>query len=184
MNALGDSAQTARAMVNRVHRRHDGEKNLGRANIAGRFVAADVLLACLQRESVCRSAFGVVRNANKTSRHVAFVLIARGKIGGMWSTESERNTKPLRVPDGNVSAKFAGRLQQCECESVGSNHNQRAGVVGLLNEFGIIVNCAVGCRILNQRAENGVVELAATVRSNCQAPEKMSDSPLWIPTVL
>src|SRR5438132_10285560 len=102
MNSLGDCAQTARAMINRVHRRDDGEKNLRRANVARCFLAADVLFARLQSKPIRGSAFRIVRNSDEAPGHVAFVLIARGKIGCVWSTESERNTKPLRVPDGNV----------------------------------------------------------------------------------
>ena len=52
MDAFRDRAQTARAMVNRIHRRDHGEKDLGRANVARRFVAPDVLFAGLEREPV------------------------------------------------------------------------------------------------------------------------------------
>src|SRR5205807_4443933 len=114
-----------RPVIDRVYRRDDGEKNLRRANVARRFLAADVLFARLQRKPIRGSAFCVVRNSDEAAGHVAFVLIARGKIGGMWSTESERNTKPLRVPDGNVSAKFAGRLKRSEERRVGKESSGR-----------------------------------------------------------
>src|ERR1700737_150039 len=110
MNALGDCAQTARSVIDRVHRGDHGEKNLCCANVAGRFVAADVLLSRLQRESIGRPAFSVMGNANETTRHVTFVLIARSEVGGVRTTETERNTKALRVADGNVRAEFARRL--------------------------------------------------------------------------
>ncbi len=97
---------------------------------------------------------------------MTLVLIARGKIGGVRSAESERNTEPLRVADRNVRAKFARRLEQSERENVGSDDNERASVVRLLYEFGIIVNRAIGCRILNECAKNCVVE--------CEACEKLS----------
>src|SRR5207244_4841115 len=107
MDALGDCAQTARAVINRVHRRDDSEKNLRGANITGRFVAANVLLAGLQCESITRPAFSVVRNADEPAGHVAFVLIARCKVSRVWATQTEWNTKSLRVTDRDIRAEFA-----------------------------------------------------------------------------
>src|SRR5437667_9394923 len=112
MNSLGDCAQTARAMINRVHRRDHGEKNLRRANVARCFVAADMLFARLQRESIGWPTFGIVGNSDKSARHVPFILIARRKIGCMRSAETERNAKGLRISDCNVRAEFARRLEQ------------------------------------------------------------------------
>ena len=52
VNALRDRAQAMRAVINGVHRGHDGEKHLRGADVTGGFVAADVLFARLQREPV------------------------------------------------------------------------------------------------------------------------------------
>src|SRR5207237_6788802 len=102
--------QTARAVINGVHRRDHSEENLGGANVTCRFVAADVLLARLQRQSVRGPAFGIVRNADQSTRHVAFVLIARRKISGVGSAETERNTETLRVSDRSVGAELTRRF--------------------------------------------------------------------------
>ena len=110
MNALRDGAQPARAMVNRVHRRDDGKENLRRTDVTRRFVAPDVLLARLQRESVSGPTFGIMRNPDQSTGHVAFVLIARGKIGRVRSTETEWDSEPLRISNGDIRAEFAWRL--------------------------------------------------------------------------
>ena len=154
MHALGDRAQAARAVIDGVHRRDDGEKNLRRANVARRFVAPDVLLARLQSESIRGPALGVVRNADETSGHVTFVLIARREIGGVRPAESERNTETLRAADGNIGAKFSGRFQQRERENVGGDDHERAGVVRGFDEIRVIENRAVGRRILNECAKD------------------------------
>ena len=60
MNALGDRAQSFWAVINRIHRGNDSEKNLSRADVARRFIAPDMLLARLQREAIGRTAFGIV----------------------------------------------------------------------------------------------------------------------------
>ena len=83
-----NSAQTIRPMINRVHRGHDGKKNLGGANVARRFVAPDVLLARLQRKPVGRPPGGVMRNADQPPREMAFVLIARRDVGGVRTAEA------------------------------------------------------------------------------------------------
>ena len=111
MHALSNRLQTARAVINRVHRRDDGEQNLRGANVTRRFVAADVLLACLQREPISGPAFSIVGNADEPAGHVAFVLIPRCKKRGVRSAEAERNAETLRASNRDVGAKFSGRFQ-------------------------------------------------------------------------
>ena len=71
LQAIGQSAgvvvhparnptQAIGTVVDGVHRGHDGEKDLGRADIARRLVAPDVLLASLEREAIGRPTGGVV----------------------------------------------------------------------------------------------------------------------------
>src|SRR5438874_7691527 len=110
MDALGDCAHTARAVIDRVHRRDDGEKNLRRANVTRCLVAADVLLARLQRESVSGPAFSIVRNADESPGHVALVMIAGGKVSRVRSTETERNAEALCIPNRNVRPEFTRRF--------------------------------------------------------------------------
>src|SRR5712691_5358656 len=110
MDALGDCAETAWSMVNGVHRRDHCEKNLRRANVAGRFVAPDMLLAGLQREPIGRPAFSVVGNTNESARHVTFVLIARRKVSRVRSAESDRNTETLSTAYRHVGAEFTRRF--------------------------------------------------------------------------
>ena len=83
-----DPAQAVGPVINRIHRGHDGEQDLGRADVARRLVAPDVLLARLQREAIGRPAGGIVRDADEASRHVALVLVAGGEISGVRSAEA------------------------------------------------------------------------------------------------
>ena len=54
-----------RAVVDGVHARHHGEQHLRGADVGGRLLTADVLLAGLQREAVGRGAVGVDRHADE-----------------------------------------------------------------------------------------------------------------------
>ena len=56
-------------MINGVHRRDDGEQNLGGANVTRRFVASDVLFAGLHREAIAWTA-GRIMNPNLQHYHV------------------------------------------------------------------------------------------------------------------
>ena len=158
MKVLGNFPQTARAVVNRVHRRDDGEEHLRRANVTRSFVAANVLLARLQCEPVRGPAFGVVRNTDESTGHVAFVLIARRKISGVRSAETKGDTKALCASNCNVGAEFARRFYQRKRQNIGCDNDERAGVVCLFNKLGVVINRAVGRRILDERAENGIVQ--------------------------
>src|SRR6266404_5957157 len=110
MYAFRDRAQTTRSMINRIHRCDNREKNLGRADIAGGFVAADVLLARLERKPITRTTFGIVRDADQSTGHVPLVLVARGKERGVRPAESKGNAKSLGISNGDVGPKFAGRF--------------------------------------------------------------------------
>ena len=58
------------AVVDGVHDGHDGEQHLRGADVGGRLLAADVLLAGLQREPVGRAALGVDRDADQPAGQV------------------------------------------------------------------------------------------------------------------
>src|SRR5689334_8842266 len=97
-------------MIDRVHRCNDREQNLRGTNVTGRLVATDVLLARLERKPICRSTFGIVRDADESARHVTFVLITRREVGGVRSAESEWNAEPLSISDRDVGAEFTRRF--------------------------------------------------------------------------
>jgi hypothetical protein len=52
MDAARDALEPARTVIHRVHRRHHREQHLRGADVGGRLLAANVLLARLQREPV------------------------------------------------------------------------------------------------------------------------------------
>ena len=54
MHPAGDRRQAGGAVVAGIHRGHDGQQDLGGADVAGGLVAADVLFAGLQRQPVRR----------------------------------------------------------------------------------------------------------------------------------
>src|SRR5436189_5201255 len=99
MDTFRDRTKTVRPMINRVHRRHDREEDLRRANIARCFIATDVLLARLHCETISGATVGVVGDAHETSRHMTLISVARGEKCRVRTAESELHTETLRAPD-------------------------------------------------------------------------------------
>src|ERR1017187_119173 len=112
---------------------------------ARRTCAVQMLLVALSRRMCCS-------RVCKASRY------AGRKIGRGRPAESERDAKSLRATNCNIGAEFSGRFQQGECENVGGDDNERAGVVRGFDEIRVIVDRTVGRGILNERAEDGLVE--------------------------
>ncbi len=81
----------------------------------------------------------------------------------MRPAESQRHSETLCIADGNIRAKFARRLQQCERKNICCDDNQCAGIVRLADEIRIILNRAIGSRILDKRAEHCVVKFEPRV---------------------
>ncbi len=146
--------QAVGAVVDGVHRRHVGEQRLRRADVRGRLLAADVLLAGLQRHAVGAMALGVDRDANQPPRRVPHELLARREEGGVRPAEPERHAEALRVADDDVGAELAGRRQQREREQIGGGRDQHLRGVGAGDDRSDVDDGAVIVRVLQQRAEH------------------------------
>src|ERR1022692_2786212 len=102
MSSLRDFLQAIRAMIARIHRSHVREQRLGRADVAGGFFTADVLLAGAKREAQSGFAASVLGHADEASGHLTFEFIARGEECRVRAAVTERNTETLRTADRDV----------------------------------------------------------------------------------
>ncbi len=153
VHALGDPLQPLRPVVHRVHAGHHGQQHLGRADVARRLVAADVLFARLQGEAEGGLPGGVLRHADDAARRLALVLVLRGEERGMRPPEAERHAEALARSDRDVRPEFSGRAQQGQREQVGGDHRQCAGCMGPRDHVRVVANGAVRRRVLEQDAE-------------------------------
>jgi len=78
-------------------------------NVAGCFLAADMLLAGLQREPQGGPSLRVFRHADQTPRHPAFEGVASGEVSRVRSAVAERHAEPLAAAYRDVRAKFSRR---------------------------------------------------------------------------
>ena len=75
MDLLGDIPQSLRTMVDSIHGGDDGKQNLGSADVARGLLAADMLLAGLERESISGIAICISGDSNQAARQAALELI-------------------------------------------------------------------------------------------------------------
>jgi hypothetical protein len=140
-------------VVNGIHRGHHSEEHLGRADVARRFVAADVLLAGLEREAIRRVAVRVFGNADEPARHEPLVGVASGHEGSVRSAEAERHTEALGISHGDVGTELTRRSEEGQREEVGRDDGERAGSVRFLHDGRVVAHCSRGVRILEEHGE-------------------------------
>ncbi len=152
VGAPGDGPQPVGTVVDGVHAGHDGQEHLRGADVAGGLLAADVLLAGLEREAVGAVAVGVDGDAHEAAGQTAREPLAHGHVAGVRSAEAHRHAEALRGADDDVGAQLAGRGDQGEGEQVGGDGDEGAEPVGLLDHRPDVPHGSGGARVLDQHA--------------------------------
>ncbi len=153
VHALGDQLQPLATVVDRVHRGHHREQHLRRADVRRRLLAADVLLARLQRESQRGVAVGIDREPDEAARQRALEPAADAHVGRMRTTEADRDAEALRRADDDVRPHLARRLEQHQRQQIGRCAEQRALRMRRLGERLEIAHEAARARVLREHAE-------------------------------
>ena len=151
VGAPRDRAQPLGAVVDGVHRGDHGQQHLGGADVGGRLVAADVLLAGLQRQPVRRAALGVDRDADQPAGQVPLEAGARPpcsrragrrRTAGRRSagTSRPRRRRPARPGDSSrvsasrSAATTASAPRSWAASITGRGSRTRAGGAGVLHQ--------------------------------------------------
>src|SRR4029079_19729846 len=100
LNAICDRFESVRTVIDVVHAGHNGEENLGGADVGGGFFAADVLFAGLDGEAVGRVAVGVAGESDDAAREFAGEFIFAGHEGSMRSAVAHGDAEALGAADG------------------------------------------------------------------------------------
>ena len=130
VHAPRDPPQSVRPVPDRVEARHHRQQHLRGADVRRRLLAADVLLAGLQREPHRRCARRVLAHADQPPGHLPLVGVARGEEAGVRAAEAHRHAEALRRAHHHVGAHLAGRRQQRQRQRIGGDDRERAGGVG------------------------------------------------------
>ena len=112
VNSLRDPAQPQRAVVHRVEGGHDRQQGLGRADVAGGFLPANMLFAGLHGHAQRLVAAAVDGYTDDAARGGALVGVAGGEEGGVRPAESHGYAEALAVANHHVRAHLARGLQQ------------------------------------------------------------------------
>ena len=103
-----------------------GEQHLGRTDVRRGLLAADVLLAGLQREPQGRPAGGVGTHADDASGHRPGGRLARGDERGVRAAEAHRNAEALGGSDGDVGPELTRGSGQHARQRIGDHHGDAA----------------------------------------------------------
>src|SRR5204863_3180504 len=103
-------------------------------------LAADVLLAGLQRHPVCRVAVRVDRDADDPTRRLTHVPVERREESGVRAAVAHRYAETLRVAEDDVGAPLAGGRQQGETEEVRGDGDENAAPIRFSDEPGQVVD--------------------------------------------
>jgi len=107
-SAPGDATQARRAVVHGVETRDHREQDLRRTDVAGGLLAANVLLARLQRHAQRGLAVPVHRDADDAARHVTLPGVLRGEKRRVRTAVTHGYAEALRRPEGHVRAQRPG----------------------------------------------------------------------------
>jgi hypothetical protein len=134
LHAARDALEALGPVPHAVARGDVGEQHLRRADVRGGLLAADVLLARLQRQAQRALAALVDRHPGKASGQRALVGLLGREVRGVRSAVAQRNAEALHRTDAHVGAEFTGRREQHQGQRIGGHDHQRTGGVRALAE--------------------------------------------------
>ncbi len=154
MDVARDLDEPLGAVIDRIHRRDHGEQHLRGADVGGRLLAADVLLAGLQCEAVGRHPARVDGEADDAAGQRALQRIAHRHIGRVRAAIAHGNAEALGRADRDIGAQLAGRGEQRQRQQVGGEDGNRTLRLQRRDGRTRITQCAGGARILQEPADD------------------------------
>ena len=122
-------AEALRAEEREIHGCRDRRERLVRADVAGRLLAADVLLARLERVHEPAGAVRVQGLPRDAAGHLAHQRLAAGEDPEVRAAVRHRDAERLALADGDVDPQRTRWLEQRVRVRLGDLHAERARVV-------------------------------------------------------
>ena len=151
-----------------------GEQHLRRADVRRRLLAADVLLAGLQRQTQRGPALGVGADPDDAPGHRPRRRLAGGDERGVRAAEPHRHAESLSRTDGDVGTELARGSGQHARQQIRDDHGDTAELVDPGDGVGPVDHCARRGRQAEQRAEAAV---GLGRRSRSSTPPMTSSMP-------
>ena len=109
---LGDGGQTIGAVVHGIEAGHHSQEHLGRTDVAGGLVAADVLLAGLEGQAQGALAFRIEGLTHQATRNLALKGLGGGKERRVGAPKTHGHPKTLGAAHGDIRPQLPHRLEQ------------------------------------------------------------------------
>jgi hypothetical protein len=129
-HAPRDARKALRPVPHRVHGGHHRQQHLRGADVGGGLLAADVLLARLQRKPHGGRARRIHRDADEPAGQAALQRVLHRDEAGMRPAIAERDAEALRGAHHDVRPHLAGRRHQGQRQQVRRDDGERAGGMG------------------------------------------------------
>ena len=153
VQSLSQLPQLGGTVVHRVRGGHDRQQRLSGANVRGRLLAADVLFAGLQRQTVGRGAGGIRGHTHDAAGHGAFHARAGGHERRVRATVEQGHAEALGRTHRNIRTGGTGALQRGQGQEIGAHGCECAGFVGGVNHGRGIDDVAVGTDLRDDHTE-------------------------------
>ena len=157
VGGLGDCLQAVRAVVDGVEGGDDGQQRLRGADVGRGLLAADVLLAGLQRQAVGRDAGVVLGDTHEAAGHGALEALLDGHVGGVRAAEEQRDAEALGGADGDVRALLARGRDQGQGQQVRGDGDEGAAFLGVGDHGGVVEHAAGDAGLLQDDAVDDAV---------------------------
>ena len=150
-------------MINGVHAGHDGQKDLGGADVGSGLFPANMLLPGLKGHAKSRVPVGIHRNANDATRHLPFEALVGREIRSVRTPITHWHTEPLGVSDSRIRPELSWRFQEGQAHEIGGHDHKRPRIMSLRREPFVVQDLTVGSGIRDQDSEHVVVKLERLV---------------------
>src|SRR5258708_6585668 len=106
-----------------------------RADVGGRALATDMLLASCERQAECAAAVAVASLADQPPGHLPKMRHSRRHESESRSAKLQWHAEALPLTDGDIDSEVARRAKQAECDAFrGSRDSNCAGAMRNLRD--------------------------------------------------
>ncbi len=147
--------QALGALVHGVEGAEQSGEHLGSADVGGSLLAADMLLAGLESQTVGRLAVLIHGETDVAAGQLALQRIGAGHVRSGGTAVAHGDAETLGGAHAHISTEGTGVLQHGKGQQVCRHHAEHLGSVALGKEFAVILYGTGVVRVLHEHAGQG-----------------------------
>ncbi len=136
--------------MHRIEGGHHSQQDLCGADVAGGFVAADVLFSRLQCQPQSGIALGISGLTHQATGDLAFVGLPCSEKGSMGPAKTHRYTEALSTSNRDIGTKVGNWCDQGLSQRINGHRGQSTNVMGTGDHLSWIPELTVSARQLDQ----------------------------------